>query len=129
MSQFVCVLDASALLTVLNQEAGADVVVPLLDRAAISAVNWSETFQKAVAHGIATVGLRADVEALGVAIVPFGGVEAEETALLWTATSRAGLSLGDRACLALAGREAVPAVTADRSWSSLSVGAHVHVIR
>jgi len=71
VSPFVCALDASALLAVLNQEAGADQVVPLLDRAAMSTVNWSETVQKAAARGVATQGLRSEVEALGVTIVAF----------------------------------------------------------
>ena len=129
MRPFACVLDASALLAVLNQEAGADQVVPLLDGAAMSAVNWSETVQKAAARGVATQRLRSEVEALGVTIVPFDSRQAEEAATLWSRTASAGLSLGDRACLALAHREVVPAVTADRAWSTVSVDVNVHVIR
>jgi len=126
---FLCVLDASALLAVLHQEAGADQVVPLLDRAAMSAVNWSETVQKAASRGVATQGLRSEVEDLGVTIVPFDSRQAEEAATLWPRTASAGLSLGDRACLALAHREAVPAVTADRAWCTVSVDVKIHVIR
>lgn len=129
MRSLVCVLDASALLAVLNQEAGADQVVPLLDGAAMSAVNWSETVQKAASRGVATKGLRSEVEALGVTIVPFDFRQAEEAATLWPRTASAGLSLGDRACLALAHRETVPAVTADRAWPTVSVDVNVHVIR
>jgi ribonuclease VapC len=129
MSEFVGVLDASALLAVLNQEAGAGAVAPLLDGAAISAVNWSETVQKALARGVSIAGLRLEVEALGVTIVPFGAGEAEEVAELLPQTTHAGLSLGDRACLALARREAVPAVTTDRAWTSVSIGVEVRVIR
>jgi len=119
---FACVLDASALLAVLSQEAGADQVVPLLDGAAMSAVNWSETVQKAAARGVATQRLRSEVEA-------FDSAQAEGAATLWPRTASAGLSLGDRACLALAHREVVPAVTADRAWSTVSVDVDVHVIR
>lgn len=129
MRPFACVLDASALLAVLNQEGGADQVVPLLDHAAMSAVNWSETVQKAAARGVATQRLRSEVEALGVTIVPFDSRQAEEAATLWSRTASAGLSLGDRACLALAHREVVPAVTVDRAWSTVSVDVNVHVIR
>ncbi len=129
MSSFVCVLDASALLAVLNQEAGAEEVVPLLDRAAMSAVNWSEIVQKAAVRGVATQELRGEIEALGVTIVPFDSRQAEEAATLWPRTASAGLSLGDRACLALAHREAVPAVTTDRAWSTVSVEVKVQVIR
>ncbi len=129
MRPFLCVLDASALLAVLNLEAGADQVVPLLDRAAMSAVNWSETVQKTAARGVATQGLRSEVEALGVTIVPFDSRQAEEAATLWPRTASAGLSLGDRACLALAQRETVPAVTADRAWSTVSLDVNEYVIR
>jgi len=93
---FACVLDASALLAVLSQEAGADQVVPLLDGAAMSAVNWSETVQKAAARGVATQRLRSEVEAFGVTIVPFDSAQAEGAATLWPRTASAGLSLGDR---------------------------------
>lgn len=129
MSAFRCVLDASAILAVLQREPGAQVVVPLLDGAAISAVNWSETIQKAISRDVSIDGLRADIEALGVSIVPFTAVEAEQATALWLETMHAGLSLGDRACLALARREGVPALTADRSWSSVAVGVDVRVIR
>jgi PIN domain nuclease of toxin-antitoxin system len=73
--------------------------------------------------------LRRDVEALGVTIVPFTVEDTEEAAVLWPETSPAGLSLGDRACLALARREAVEAVTTDRAWESVSIGVNVRVIR
>jgi PIN domain nuclease of toxin-antitoxin system len=73
--------------------------------------------------------LRRDVEALGVTIVPFTVEDAEEAAVLWPETSPAGFSLGDRACLALARREAVEAVTMDRAWESVSIGVNVRVIR
>ncbi len=129
MIHYVCALDASALLAVLNEEEGASVVAPFLDGAAMSAVNWSETVQKAARRGIATQGLRNEVEALGVRIVAFDPLQAEEAAALWPQTTAAGLSLGDRSCLALARREAVPAVTTDRSWSSVSVGVQIHVVR
>jgi ribonuclease VapC len=129
VSRFGCVLDASALLAVLNQEPGAEVVLPLLDRAAVSAVNWSEIVKKAIAYQVPTDGLRAEIEALGVEILPFAAGEAEDAAALWPQTSSAGLSLGDRACLALAQREGVPAVTTDRAWSDVSAGVNVTVIR
>jgi ribonuclease VapC len=129
VSSFVCALDASALLAVLQREPGADAVVPLLGRAAISAVNWSETVQKALARSVPMQGLRRDIEALGVSIVPFVAADAEEAAGLWPQTVQAGLSLGDRACLALAHREAVPALTTDRAWRSLSIGVDIQVIR
>ncbi|HEY7200220.1 MAG TPA: type II toxin-antitoxin system VapC family toxin [Candidatus Dormibacteraeota bacterium] len=124
------VLDASALLAVLNQEAGAEQVLPLLSGALISAVNWSEVVQKALARGVA-VGprMRLDVEAVGVRILPFGVEDADLTAQLWRSAPRSGLSLGDRACLALARQRDGVAVTADRAWAELSLGVPVKVVR
>ena len=124
------VLDASALLAVLNQEAGAEEVLPLLSGALMSAVNWSEVVQKALARGVA-VGprMRLDVEAIGVRILPFEVGDADLTAQLWRSAPRAGLSLGDRACLALARQRDGVAVTADRAWAELALDVPVRVVR
>jgi ribonuclease VapC len=95
----------------------------------MSSVNWSEVLQKAAAHGVETEGLRADIEGLGVTLVPFTVADAEGTARLWPRTRSAGLSLGDRACLALAAVESIPVVTTDRSWATVGLEIQVEVIR
>jgi PIN domain nuclease of toxin-antitoxin system len=124
------VLDASALLAVLNQEAGADRVLPVLAGALMSSVNWAEVVQKATARGVSVdAGTRRDVEAVGVRIVPFGVDDAEQTARIWVAAPSAGLSLGDRACLALAVERGAVAVTADRAWAALPLDVPVEVVR
>jgi ribonuclease VapC len=124
------VLDASALLAVLNQEAGAELVLPVLAGALMSSVNWSEVVRKAMARGV-QVGprMRRDVEAVGVRIVPFAADDAEQTAHIWRSAPRAGLSLGDRACLALALDRGAVAVTADRAWAALPLQVPVKVVR
>jgi ribonuclease VapC len=66
MSNYV--LDASALLALLQQEPGAEVVAAVLQDASISTVNWSEVLQKSISQGIDTEGMQADIEALGVDI-------------------------------------------------------------
>ena len=93
------VLDASALLALLNRESGANVVRPLVERSVISNVNWAEVFQRAIALGMEVRDLRAHVESLGLGLIPFTAEDAELTAHLWSATRQAGLSLRDRACL------------------------------
>lgn len=113
-------LDASALLAWLNGERGADEVEPLLDRSAISTVNLSETIQKSLDRGVDVKGLRADLEALGILLVPFEVEDAESAAALWMGTKELGLSLGDRACLAIALRFDLPAVTADKVWANIA---------
>ena len=124
------VLDASALLALLHDEPGGREVEPLLDEAAISSVNWSEVVQKSLAQRIEVEGLREDLRALGLLIVSFDTEDAEIAAALWSGTAQAGLSLADRACLALALRLSLPALTADRAWSGLQdLGVPVRVIR
>lgn len=123
------VLDASALLAMLHAEPGAERVEAVVDGAAMSAVNWSEVCQQSLARGIDLSGLRADVEALGLDILGFTAGDAERAAELWPVTRRLGLSLGDRACLALASRLGAQALTADRSWLELELGLEVQSIR
>ena len=122
-------LDASALLALLHVEPGAALVEEAVERAAISTVNWSEVCQRSLARGIDTTDLRADVEGLGIEIEPFTATDAERAAALWPATRKLGLSLGDRACLALASRLDRPALTADRSWVGLPLDVEIRPIR
>lgn len=123
------VLDASALLAALAGEPGGHSVESRLEQAALSTVNLAEVMQRSVARGLAVAGLTADLEALGVNILPFTCEDAEASAMLWSATHPLGLSLGDRACLALARRLGLPAVTADRAWAGLKIGIDIQVIR
>lgn len=123
------VLDASALIALLRDEPGAEAVERLLGRAVISVVNWTEVLQRYRAHGVDTTGKRDDVVALGVTIEAFTDEDAEAVAELWQPTRSAGLSLADRACLALARRLDVPVHTADRAWHKVDVGVEVVLIR
>jgi PIN domain nuclease of toxin-antitoxin system len=70
------VLDASALLAWLQSEPGGELVEEELASGAISGLNWSEVLQKSLAHGVETTGLREDMEALGLVIMPFDAVDA-----------------------------------------------------
>ena len=123
------VLDASAILALLHAESGGDAVAGHLAQAALSTVNLTEVLQRSIARGITVDALTNDLEALGVIVVPFSAEDAELAATLWAATRTAGLGLGDRACLALAQRLGVPALTADRAWGALKLGIDIQVIR
>jgi PIN domain nuclease of toxin-antitoxin system len=124
------VLDASALLAFLHGEVGANTVSPLLSRAVISRVNWAEVLQKVIARGSREVyDVREEADFLGIQTLPFTAEDAESTALLWPSTRRAGLSLGDRACLSLAQKLGLPALTADRGWAALGLEVEVRLIR
>jgi ribonuclease VapC len=115
------ILDASAVLTYLAKEPGYDRVSQALDvRAAISAVNLAEVYSKLVARGIQLEPVASRLAALGLLSEPFGEMDARRVAELYSQTRPIGLSLGDRACLSLALRLNLPALTTDRSWLNLA---------
>jgi len=124
-----CVLDASALLAALHEEVGSDVVTPLLGDSVMGSVNWSEVIQKSLARGVDVTNLCNDLQALGLMILPFTREDAEIAAALWLDTRKLGLSLADRACLALGKRLKLSVLTADRVWSKVDIGVPVRVIR
>jgi ribonuclease VapC len=123
------VLDSSAVLAWVRGEPGADLVGERLATAVISAVNWSETVQKFVQHGVTVDRAIGRLLALGLSVEPLTVADAVAAARLWTNTRALGLSLGDRCCLALAQRLSVPAVTADTAWSQLTLSVEVERIR
>ena len=123
------VLDSSALLALLNDEPGADVVAGLLRNSAMSAVNISEVTAKLAEAGIRERDIRMAVGGLVLDIVPFDAEQAVGAGMLRRATMTAGLSLGDRACLALAKRLGVPAATADLAWRRVDTGVELTLIR
>jgi len=125
----VVVLDASALLAQLFREPGHDRVDEALSTACISTVNLAEAFTKLVRDGIDLAAVIVDVEQSGLLVVPFDDVQAALAARLWPETHGAGLSLGDRACLALAIDRDLPVLTADRAWASLGIAVPVQLIR
>lgn len=124
------VVDASALLALLFREEGAERFASAVGpRSAMSAVNWSEVRQKATTHGVDGQLLTRALDA-GLEVVDLTVDRADRVSDLWPATSPLGLSLADRACLALALELRRPAVTADRSWSRLKIdGLVVRVLR
>lgn len=129
MSDAAVVLDASALMALLNVEPGAEVVNGLLGDAAMSSVNWCEAYGKLRSRGVDASPLTASMAETGIAVLGFDEEDARRAGELLTATRSAGLSLADRACLALAAKLGVPAVTADRAWVDLDVGVEVVCIR
>ena len=123
------VLDASAVLAFVYAEDGAEDVEQLLEAATISTVNWSETLTKILAQGGDPDRLGGQVLALGPQIEPFTSADAEYAAKLYPLTSTRGLSLGDRACLAVAKRLEATVVTADQAWAELNHGIEVRLVR
>jgi len=123
------VLDSSAILSVLNEEPGADVVIARLDDAFVSTVNYAEVVAKLVERGGTLAHAHAALRSIVVTTVDFDIGLARRTGALRAETMKRGLSLGDRACLALAEREGIPAMTADRSWIGAVAGIQIQLIR
>ncbi len=124
------VLDASALLTLLNQEPGAEKLTPeLLTNSVSSTVNLAEVQSKLVAVGIKPEDAWQAILAPLRQSVDFDQEQARVAAGLITETRQFGLSLGDRACLALGIVMKAPVYTADRLWKNLKIGIRIHVVR
>jgi ribonuclease VapC len=123
------VLDASAFLAFVNGEPGADKVAAVLGDAIISAVNLAEACTKLMLKSGSSDQATAVVEEAELEIIDFDRALAEATGALALLTRGRGLSLGDRACLALARREDAIALTADGAWRKIDVGVDIQYIR
>jgi len=124
------VLDASALLAVLNSEPGAERLTPqILAAATSSTVNLAEVHSKLVQRGLSRDAAWDAANAVVHEASAFTAEQARTAGDLVLQTRALGLSLGDRACLALALALRAPVYTADRSWKNLSVGVRIHMIR
>lgn len=123
------VLDASALLAYVKGEQGADDVAAVIGDAVISTVNYAEAVTKLIEKGMSLPLVRTALGIAGLDIVDFDRGLAEVAGAMFATTKPFGLSLGDRACLALAAREGVHAMTGDRIWSKLGAEFKVQLIR
>lgn len=124
------VLDASALMALLHEEPGSDKVAHAVkDGAAISTVNLSEVASKLNELSIPQMLIQDAINVLNLTIVDFNTELVYKVGLLRPLTKRAGLSLGDRACLALAQHLNLPVLTTDRIWQDLSLDVTVQLIR
>jgi ribonuclease VapC len=123
------VLDASAILAVLFAERGADAVIPQLPGAFLSCVNLAEVTTRALDRGKPLEDALREIARLPIRVVDFDAGHAHITASLRPATKGLGLSLGDRACLALGLARQAPVLTGDREWRKLKIGVEVKLFR
>ena len=124
-------LDASAVLALLFEEPGAETARTHLRSGVIGAANLAEVLAKLSDHGLPAPEAARAVAILGLEVAPMTEAQAQRSAGMRAATRAAGLSLGDRACLALAAELGAPALTADRGWAGVAeaAGVNVQVIR
>lgn len=123
------VLDSSALLAVVNDEPGCEIVAEKIGEAIMSAVNHAEVVSKLVGRLGSVETARKALGFADVEVIDFDRMLAEEAGALILQTRALGLSVGDRSCLALAAREGAPVLTADRAWSGLNIGVEIRLIR
>ncbi len=123
------VLDASAILALLQGEKGHEKVAVVAGVAKVSAVNLAEVGARLINKGQSLAQARTTLDRIGFDVVPFDQEQAFETARLRPLTRSLGLSLSDRACLALARLLRLPAMTTDRAWADLHLGVQITVIR
>jgi ribonuclease VapC len=125
------VLDASALLAMLRDEAGGGMVAGAIADARMSAVNFAEVVSHFIHAGMPPDEVDAMLAPLPLIVVEADAALATKAGRLRRATAEAGLSLGDRFCLALAARDGLPAWTADRQWRRIAkkIDAEILVIR
>jgi PIN domain nuclease of toxin-antitoxin system len=114
------VIDASALLAAILGENGGDTVFDMLDDAAVSTVNVAEVYTYAAINELPTDAIDAFFADTGIEIAPFDQHQAVTAGRLASITRKAGLSLGDRSCLALAKTRGAEVLTADRPWQQVA---------
>jgi PIN domain nuclease of toxin-antitoxin system len=129
MSTVEFVLDASAVLALLGNERGTEQVKAALGSAVMSAVNLAEVLAKLGDRGVTEAEQRVIRMSLDIDIRSFDEHAAWRASSLRSPTKSRGLSIGDRACLALALEEGLPALTMDRAWSALDIGVDVRALR
>ncbi len=122
-------LDSSALLAYLFEEPGADIVAGELASGVISAVNLGEVATKLIDRGFSPAQVSETIADMPLTVHAFELGDAAGVAFEREATREKELSLGDRACLVLARRLGLPALTADRVWAALDLGIEIHLIR
>lgn len=123
------VVDASAILALLNQESGSEEVLQFIGNATISTVNLSEIIAKLAEGGIPEQDIQQILTNFHLKVVPFDEEQALIAGMLRPASKPIGLSFGDRACLALGIVLNKPVITTDRLWSNLNVGIEIRVVR
>lgn len=124
------VLDASAILAIVFQERGREkLTLELMESAIVSTVNLAEVQSKLIKKGFPPEEAWEDANALVESVSVFTHEQAQIAGTLIQQTEKYGLSLGDRACLALAISRNAPVYTTEQAWKNLKLGIPIHMIR
>ena len=125
------ILDASVVIAAVLDEPGGDAVFDRIDSALVGAVNVAEVYAYAAVNGLPTDAFDAFFAETAIEVVPLDHELAVAAGRLAVVTRKAGLSLGDRACLALAQSRGASVLTADRAWRQVAadVGVKIDLLR
>ena len=123
------VFDSSVLIAILRQEPGSDVGEQSLNDALISTVNLAEVATYLARNSVPPETINDVLTAFPIEVVPFDREQGLIAGCLYPACKSLGLSLGDRACLALAKSKSLPVLTADKAWLELEINVDVNSIR
>ena len=123
------VMDSSVAIAILKQEEGYQVARPLLPKALISAVNLTEVVQHIARSGHILERIHRIIQKFPFTVIPYSQETAELAGALLSTTQSKGLSLGDRACLALGITQNLPVLTADKAWAEIELPIEVRLIR
>lgn len=123
------VVDSSVILAIVFKESGAPRAMELINNGICSTVNLTEIMTRCADRGLSPDFADDIVKAYNIAFVDHDEHLARLAARLRSTTRHKGLSLGDRACLALAIRESTTVITTDRAWADLDIGCKIEVIR
>ncbi len=123
------VLDTSVLLAITFSEPGSENVRPRISGGLMCSVNVTEVLTKYLDRGASEADALLSFQEFLLNVHDYDAHLAVQAGLLRSSTRHLGLSLGDRACLALALREKATVLTADRTWTKLDVGVGIEVIR
>ena len=115
------VLDSSAVIAMLRDERGADVIAGYAVDALISTVTLQEVVKVLLSDGASSTAARGMIDPLNLEVRAHEVDDAWAAAMLWQSTKTKGSGLGDRTCMALAIAKGLPAITTDKAWAELSI--------
>ena len=123
------VLDASAIIAYLAKEEGTEIVERHLPFSVISTVNHTEIYSYFIRNGYTFNEAKQLIDPLGYELVDYDVEQSQIAAQLLPKTKALGLSLADRACLALAKSRNLPVMTSDKKWKDLNIGVKIKLFR
>jgi len=123
------VFDSSVVIAILKQERGFESAESSLSDALISTVNLLEVATYLARNSVPSETIQEVLASFPIQVMPFDESLALQTGCLYYSCKHLGLSLGDRACLALAMSRKLPVLTVDKVWSKLELNIQIQVLR